>query len=296
MKLRVLALIAGCTLSLAAFATVHAPCKSGQQPAQKGSAACAPAPVSSAKTKTKTTATAKAPIKAKAIAKTTAKSRSAVPSKAKATTKAKTRTPMGNRGKAISAATTAAAASTTTAQAAAELPASMAIVDCDSTQTFLQGGSAQCPVSVAPNGSGVATQPRANPGTSCFAALAASHSSRRLAAQVPFLSASAASPEALANRGVPNRAEKEELGSVIAGYGMCLDMAASWRREAYAPAVVSALDAFWHEAQAILKELASSKRTFGEAARAIADTDKAYKARIGTLERVAKLQEPNSAH
>jgi hypothetical protein len=103
---------------------------------------------------------------------------------------------------------------------------------------------------------------------------------------VPFLSASAASPEALANRAVPNRNEKQELGSVIAGYGMCLDMAASWRSQTYGPAVVNMLDAYWHEAQSILNELARGKRSFGDAARAIAENDKAYRDRIGKMEQV----------
>jgi hypothetical protein len=159
----------------------------------------------------------------------------------------------------------------------------------------MQGSVATCAAPIASDGSGLPTQLRVNPGTSCFAALAASHSAKRLASQVPFLSASAASPEALANRAVPNRNQKEELGSVIAGYGMCLDMAASWRKQTYAPAVVSVLDAYWHDAQSILKELAGGKRTFGDAAKAIADTDKAYKVRIGTLERVANLPGGSSA-
>jgi hypothetical protein len=77
--------------------------------------------------------------------------------------------------------------------------------------------------------------------------------------------------------------EKEELGSVMAGYSMCLDMASSWRKQTYAPAVVSALDAYWHTAQSILKELATGKRTYGDAARAIAENDQTYKGQIGTL-------------
>jgi hypothetical protein len=169
-------------------------------------------------------------------------------------------------------------------QPAAELPASSANVDCDSTQTILQGGG-QCPTVALPNGAAVQPTSQANPGTSCFAALSSSNSARRLAARVPFLSNSAPSPEALANRGVPNKMEKEELGSVMAGYGMCLDMSTAWRREAYAPAVLSALDAYWHDAQSILKELATGKRTYGDAARAIDESDKTYKRQLGSLER-----------
>jgi hypothetical protein len=131
-----------------------------------------------------------------------------------------------------------------------------------------------------------------NPGTACFAALSASNASRQLSARVPFLSDSAASPEALANRAVPNKLEKQKLGSVIAGYGMCLDMAAAWRKEAYVPALVSALNAYWHAAQTILSELAGGKRTFGDAALAIAESDNAYKIQIANLE---KSLQPGSA-
>ena len=279
MSSRVLLLIAGCTLSLASFATTHVPCKSGQKAAQKGSAVCAPAPAVKSGTK------AKAPVKGKAVNKAHAK----VSTKSKAAIKSKGKAATASKGKAKALAITA------VPLAAAVLPPNSAIVDCDSTQTFMQGSVASCAAPIVPDGSGLPTQLRVNPGTSCFAALAASHSSRRLASQVPFLSASAATPEVLANRAVPNRNEKQELGSVIAGYGMCLDMAATWRKQTYAPAVVSTLDAYWHEAQAILKELAGGKRSFGDAARAIADTDKAYKNRIATLERVANLPSTNAA-
>lgn len=126
--------------------------------------------------------------------------------------------------------------------------------------------------------------PQANPGTACFAALGASNAARHLSTRVPFLSYSTASPQALAKGSLPNKMERQKLGSLIAGYGMCLDMAASWRRETYAPAVVAALDAYWRSAQSILNELAGAKRSFGDAAKAIAENDKAYKDRIDTLE------------
>jgi hypothetical protein len=244
-KLRVLVALVACTLSVASAATVHAPCKSKANP--KASAACAPA----------------------------------AKGKAKSGTKAKAEAHKG-RGRASSKAASRTLASAAM-PAAAELPQTPATVDCDSTQTLLQGGAAQCAATAATHVSPLATQPPANPGTACFAALAASHSARRLAAKVPFLSDSAPSPEALANSGVPTRMEKEELGSVMAGYGMCLDIAASWRSQAYAPAVVNALNGFWRAAQSILSELASGKRSYGDAARAIAENDKTYKSQIEQL-------------
>ena len=169
--------------------------------------------------------------------------------------------------------------------AAPALPPIAVDVDCGSTQSILQGGVAQCPATASPSGSVLPTLPQANPGTACFAALAGSNASRQLASRVPFLSASAVSSEVLANRGLPNRMEKEELGSVIAGYGMCLDMAASWRRETYAPAVVQALDAYWLATQSILGELAGGRRSFGDAAQAVAESDKAYKAQLGAMDK-----------
>ncbi len=170
-----------------------------------------------------------------------------------------------------------------TTQVAAELAPVSANADCESTQTLAQGGAALCLAAAAPNASVLSPAALANPGTACFAALAGSNASRQLASRVPFLSASAASSAALANRGLPNRMEKEELGSVIAGYSMCLDMGASWRKQTYTPAVVSALDAYWRGAQAILSALASGKRTFGDAAKAIAENDKAFKSQIDHL-------------
>lgn len=236
---------------MASFASVNMPCS----PKSASSHACAAAP------------------RAKAHAKTPAKATHGVRAKPKA--KARSRTKAKNAARIRTAAAVATAATT---QVAAELPPISGDVDCDSTQTLAQGRAGRCLPDAAPTAS-------ANPGTACFAALAASHSSRRLAPQVPFLSASAASAQALENPGVPNRKEKEELGSVIAGYGMCMDMAAPWRKQAYTPAVVSALDAYWREAQAILSELAGGKRTFGDAAKAIAENDKAYKAQLGAMDK-----------
>lgn len=256
MKLRVFVFLAACTLSMASLATVHVACKSGQKPGPKGGAACvATSPAkSTAKTSTKARAPAKASSKSKSKSKVVSKTR--------------------GRNTALARAD---------AQPASELPTSPAIVDCDSTQTVLQGGAPSCPAMALPHGAGAPAQAQANPGTSCFAALAASYAARRLSTKVPFLSDSAAGPEALANKGVPTRMEKEELGSVMAGYGMCLDMAANWRRETYAPVVVNALDAYWHEVQAILKELAAGKHNYGDAARAVAESDKNYRAQLGAM-------------
>lgn len=257
-KLRVFVFLAACTLSMASFASTKVPCKSGQ----KAGTACVPA----AKTKAKAL-----PAKA-GTAKVKSKTASSTKSKTKSKASAKSRTKKS-------------AAASVSTQARSELPPSTALPDCVSAQVILQGGAAQCPPIAAPSGSVLRTLPPTNPGSPCFAALAASHASRRLAPQVPFLSASAAGAEELANRGVPSKMEKQGLGSVVAGYGMCLDMAANWRRETYAPAVVSVLDAFWREAESVLKELASGKRNFGDAARAIAEIDKTYKAQLGAMDK-----------
>ena len=254
-KLQFLALVAACTLSLASFASGSAPCKSGQKMVGH---ACAPV--------------------AKAKSASAAKAKPAGVSRSKAKPKTRARTKPIGRTKPIARKSIIAAARM---PVASELPA--ADVDCSSTQSVLQGGVAQCPATASPSGSVLATLPQANPGTACFAALAGSNASRQLASRVPFLSASAASSAALANRGLPNRMEKEELGSVMAGYAMCLDMAVSWRRETYAPAVVQALDAYWLSAQSILRELAGGKRSFGDAAKAIAQNDKSYKVQLGAM-------------
>lgn len=269
MKLRMCVFVAACTLSMASFATGTVPCKSGQN---KGSQVCTPA--------AKNKATAKGV--AKATAKTTNKAKATT--RGKTSTKASARTKSGSKPRSRLK-TMAGPSAAEIAQTTSELPQVPTNVDCESTQTVLQGGAAQCPALVASGGSAEPKQPEANPGAACFAALAASNASRRLASRVPFLSDSAASPEALANKGVPGRMEKEELGSVIAGYGMCVDMSASWRKAVYASAVVSALDAYWRDAQVILHELAGGKRTFGDAAGAIADKDKAYKSQIGAMEK-----------
>jgi hypothetical protein len=241
---------AACTLSMASFAAVKEACKGSSNTVKNGTHACAPALKG----------------KNKAVTKPTSK------------THAQAKTRGKNKGKAASSVK---ALANTNTQAAPELPASPAKVDCDSTQTLLQGGAAQCNAFIAPDGSGVPTPAQDNPGTPCFAALAASNAARRLSSQVPFLSASAASPEAMANQGLPNKMEREELGSVVAGYGMCLDMAAAWRKQTYAPALLIALNAYWHEVESVLKELAGGKRNFGDAARAIADSDKSYRSQSG---------------
>lgn len=169
------------------------------------------------------------------------------------------------------------------AQAHAALAPGVITVDCESTQTLLQGGAAQCSPTAAAKGSSKPVNAPANSGAACFAALAGSKAARQLSSRVPFLTDSTASPQVLANQAVPGKRDKEQLRSVVAGYGMCLDMAASWRSASYAPAVVSTLNDFWIGVQAVLLELASGNRTFGDAARLIAEQDKAYKIRIGIL-------------
>jgi hypothetical protein len=43
------------------------------------------------------------------------------------------------------------------------------------------------------------------------------------------------------------------------------------------------LDAYWLDAKLILGELAGGKRNFGDAAKAIADSDLSYRKQIGNL-------------
>jgi hypothetical protein len=184
-----------------------------------------------------------------------------------------------SRGWALVAACTLSAA----AFAKLPLPDRPAPVDCSSTQTILQGASAECPAFGTPTGSDAPTLAQDNPGTACFAALAGSQAARRIASKVPFFSASAARPAELANTRVPTKREQQELASVTGGYAMCLDMAATWRREAYAPALVTKLDAFWLEAQAILQALGKGRMTYGAAAKAIAENDRAYRSQVNAL-------------
>lgn len=264
--------MAACTLAMASHAGVNVPCKAGQRSAHQGSAVCAPV--------------------VKGVTKTPAKAKAATGTKTKGKSKATSR--IGTKVAARGQKATAAAAAIERAQLQPVLAPSPSDVDCESTQTLLQGGGAQCPIAVTQNGSSLPALPQANPGTACFAALASSNASRHLSSRVPFLAASAASPETLANKSLPNKMERQELGSVIAGYGMCLDMGASWRRDAYAAEILGALDAYWRAAEAILNGLAGGKRTYGDAARAIAENDKAYRIRIGTLEN--KLQPTATNH
>jgi hypothetical protein len=254
LKLRVVFFVAACTLSMASFAAGKAACTSSPNAVKNGVPACAPTLKSKNKAATKP------------------------PSKSHAQVKAGVK----GKGKGRAAIKSTALVNTNTL-AASELSASPAKVDCDSTQTMLQGGPAQCVAAIAPDGSSLPTQAKDNPGTACFAALAASNAARHLSSQVPFLSASAASPEVLANQGLPNKMEREELASVVAGYGLCLDMAAVWRHQAYAPTLIHALDAYWQEVKSVLGELAGGKRNFGDSARAIADSDKATRKLIGNL-------------
>ncbi|NVO05693.1 MAG: hypothetical protein HXX19_07015 [Rhodoferax sp.] len=265
-KLRVLVAVAACTLSMASLAAAHVTCKSGQKPAAKGSQTCVPASTAQPKTASKTAA--KSPVKGKTVVRSAATSKG----KTKTTVKGKAHSRHG-----------ASAITQAPLPAATALPANLADADCDSTQTLLQGGAAQCTALGASTGLGLLTQTQANPGAACFAALAASQASRQLASRVPFLSDSAPSPEALANRGVASKRESEELHSVLAGYGMCLDISASWRSQTYAPSLVSLLEAYWREAKSVLGELAAGKKSFGDAARAVADSDKAYKIQIEAM-------------
>jgi len=170
------------------------------------------------------------------------------------------------------------------ALAKAPLPETPAPVDCNSTQTILQGVSDQCPAVLTMGGTAVAVPAQGNPGTACFASLAGSQSARRIASRVPFFSASAASLAVQASKQVPTKREQQALSSVTAGYAMCLDMAASWRRETYAPELVAELDAFWLEAQAILHALGKGRMTFGAAAKAIAENDRAFRSRLVGIE------------
>jgi hypothetical protein len=246
--------VAACTLSIASFAAGKEACKGSSDMVKNGSHACAAA------TKSKN----------KAVSKPSSRSH------------AKVKTGVKGKGEGKAAIESTALVNANTL-AASELSASPAKVDCDSTQIMLQGGPAQCVAVIAPDGSSLPTPAKDNPGTACFAALAASNASRHLAPQVPFLSASAARPEALANQGLPNKREREELASVVAGYGMCLDMAAVWRHQAYAPALIEALDAYWQEVKSVLGELAGGKKNFGDSARAIAESDKASRKQIGNM-------------
>ncbi len=269
MKLRGLVFLAACTLSMAAWAGGHVACKIGQKPPHQGGAACAPAPKATSKGASKGTSRPMAKGKGKVTYKSKSKAHFKPASKGNFKTSALGDVP-----------------------ARTEPAPSIAAVDCGSTRILLQGGAAQCS-----NNSAASAQ--ANPGSACFTALEASNASRHLSPRVPFLSGSAASPEAMANKSLPSQRDREELRSVIAGYGMCMDMAASWRSASYAPAVVSALDAFWLGAQSILNELAVGKRTFGDAARAITESDKSYQIRLGpmqqSLQPVATLHAPNAA-
>lgn len=131
-------------------------------------------------------------------------------------------------------------------------------------------------------------KPRTHGDSACFAALGASKASGNVSAKVPFFLDRELGPEVLANTGHPSKAEKSELASVVAGYEMCLDMAADWRRATYASEVLAVLDAYWSHTKSILGSLQNGKLSFGDAARAVAENDKAYKSKVDGL--VAELQ------
>ena len=135
--------------------------------------------------------------------------------------------------------------------------------------------------------SGVGTaangRPRIHPESACFAALRASNAARHLSAKVPFLANDAAGAELFGNPGHPSKIEKTELSSVIAGYDMCLDMAASARQEAYSQEVIQLQDAYWAQTKTILTGLQNGRLSFGDAARAVSENDLAHQSRIDAL-------------
>ncbi|RFO96635.1 hypothetical protein DIC66_11450 [Rhodoferax lacus] len=136
-------------------------------------------------------------------------------------------------------------------------------------------------------------KPRLHPDSACFKALGDSRASRHLSAKVPFFLDHAPDEGLLANKGHPGKSEKTELASVVAGYEMCLDMAAAWRRETYPPEVVAVLDAYWSRTKSLLGDLQNGRANYGEAARAVALNDSAYKAKVDSL--VADLQSRQSS-
>lgn len=263
-QLRMLALVAACALSLASMGAGAVVCKSGQKPAATGSQACTAAPAKST-AKSSASGSAKSKAAPKAAAKSKAPSRSKAAAKGKGKSKARITRSQPDAASALE-----------------PPPPNNAVPDCDSAQTLLQGGAAQCPLALAANGANAPAGLPANPGSACFASLAASNATRQLASRVPFLTDSAPGPEVLANKSLPSARDREQLHSVVAGYGMCLDIASAWRQQAYAPARVQALDAFWLEARSILGELAAGKRNFGDAARALADSDRSFKSQLGS--------------
>ena len=126
-------------------------------------------------------------------------------------------------------------------------------------------------------------KPLVHPDSPCFAALGASSASRHIAAKVPFFLDGEASAQLLANTGRPSKMEKTELSSVLAGYEMCLDMSADWRSASYSPQAAGVLDAYWQKTKSILTGLEAGKTSYGEAARAVSENDRAYKNQLNAL-------------
>jgi hypothetical protein len=122
-----------------------------------------------------------------------------------------------------------------------------------------------------------------NPRSTCLDALASSRASQHIAAKVPFLMDQAPTSDVLANRGHPDKTEKMELASVIAGHDLCRDMSSAWQHETYSPEVVGLQDAKWHETKAILESLQAGKLSYGEAARAIDANEQAYQSKLAAL-------------
>jgi hypothetical protein len=159
-------------------------------------------------------------------------------------------------------------------------PPATAAVDCQSAGT--------CPAAALAEDMLPASKPPIRTDSACFAALGSSYASRHLATRVPFFLDHAPGAQALENKGHPNATEKSELSSVVAGYEMCLDMQAAARRETYAAEVITELEAYWKHTKSILGNLQGGRLSFGDAARAVADNDKAYKFRVDAL--LADLQ------
>jgi hypothetical protein len=138
-----------------------------------------------------------------------------------------------------------------------------------------------------------ASKPRLHPDSACFTALGDSRASRHLSSKVPFFLDHAPDEGVLANKGHPDKTEKIELASVVAGYEMCLDMAGAWRRQTYPAEVLAVLDAYWSRTKSLLGELRNGRTSYGEAARAVAENDSVYKAKVDNL--VADLQSRQSS-
>ena len=122
-----------------------------------------------------------------------------------------------------------------------------------------------------------------NPRSVCLDALASSRASQHIAAKVPFLLDQPPTADALANRGRPDKTEKMELASVIAGHDLCRDMSSAWQHETYSPEVVGLQDAKWRETKAILENLQAGRLSYGDAAKAVEEQEQAYQSKLKAL-------------